>query len=136
MEREHLLKGAEREAVASADLMRRGFEVFRAMGNFSCDLLAQKNGHILRVEVKGYKERGYRIPTGPIGCVCSKGGHTANSTRFDILITVVGRDVFYNRSIFHKINAASIELPLREEYSKKTTKKNLERALSMTEKNA
>jgi hypothetical protein len=34
MERGHLLKGAEREAVASADLMHKGFEVFRAMGNY------------------------------------------------------------------------------------------------------
>ncbi len=53
-------QGALSELVATVDLTRRGFEVFRAISpNASCDLLAMKDATILRIEVRtGYKTLG------------------------------------------------------------------------------
>ena len=134
MKREHLLKGAEREAVASADLMHKGFEVFRAMGNFSCDLLAQRDGHILRVEVKGLKNRGGKPPTG-MATGTSTNSHHAHCERFDILATVVDSEVFYIPSRDYKDLRFSSDLRFipasvfgRKDY--------LQRKGTVTEKNA
>ncbi len=45
--------GTIAELVASADLMNRGFEVFRALSpNASCDLIAKMGPTSLRIEVK------------------------------------------------------------------------------------
>lgn len=128
MKREHLLKGAEREAVAAADLMRRGFEVFRAMGNFSCDLLAQQDGEILRVEVKGTHSRGRKPPTGFSGV--SNNSHYAHCERFDILATVVDSQVFYVPSVY-SLNSPVYKYIEFTPQSSSTTKKNLERQLRM-----
>lgn len=48
--------GAIAELVVSADLMKRGYEVYRALSqSSSCDLLALKNGILTKIEVKtGY----------------------------------------------------------------------------------
>jgi len=46
-------RGSYAEYVAALDLMRRGFEVFRAMSNQApCDLIASKSGQFYRIEVK------------------------------------------------------------------------------------
>ena len=45
--------GAISELLVSADLMKKGFEVFRALSpSCSCDLIAAKKGRLLRVEVR------------------------------------------------------------------------------------
>ena len=51
--------GAISELRVAADLMIKGFEVFRAMSPAAiCDLLVLKNGNLLRVEVKtGFRGR-------------------------------------------------------------------------------
>lgn len=47
------LNGTISELVVAADLMRKGYEVFRALcGQSSCDLIAMKGGEFQRVEVK------------------------------------------------------------------------------------
>jgi Holliday junction resolvase-like predicted endonuclease len=46
-------RGAVSELLVSADLMARGFEVFRAVSHAaSCDLIAMRDGETIRVEVK------------------------------------------------------------------------------------
>lgn len=46
-------KGPQGELFVCIDLMNRGFEVFRAVGNFeSFDLVAHKDGRLLRIQVK------------------------------------------------------------------------------------
>lgn len=49
--------GARTELLVSADLMYRGYDVFRALSpSCNCDLVIFKNGEIVRVEVRtGYK---------------------------------------------------------------------------------
>ena len=51
--------GVISELVVACDLLRRGFEVFRAVsGACSCDLAVIKNGKLLRIEVKtSYKNK-------------------------------------------------------------------------------
>jgi hypothetical protein len=45
--------GAIGELAAGADLLRRGYEVFRALSpSCSCDLVAVRDGQILRIEVR------------------------------------------------------------------------------------
>lgn len=45
--------GAFAELVICADLLKRGYEVFRSVSaHASCDLLAQKEGRIYRIEVR------------------------------------------------------------------------------------
>src|SRR5271157_2082662 len=98
----HILKGAEREAIVSADFMHRGFEVFRAVGNFSCDMLVQKGGYILRVEVRGTgnsrNRRGF--PSGPVGCLkTSKNSTGSDCTLFDVRVTaMLDGSLCYQRS--------------------------------------
>jgi hypothetical protein len=130
MSREGNLKGAAREMRVTLDLMERGFEVFRPMSTATCDLIALKYGIPLRIEVKGVHGKTSKHPSGPIATTeSSRGGNNPNSKLFDVLVRFndIG-ETFYQRSILHTINAASADLPLREEYSKSTTKKNLSRA--------
>jgi hypothetical protein len=139
MNREHLLRGAEREAAVVSDLFKKGFEVFPAFGTgSSCDMIALKHGELLRVEVKGSKHGTQRRktahPSGPVASL-GHGSKDSDCRLFDIHISVLDSgEILYQRSALHVVNKASAELPLREDYSKHTTKKNLERALSMTEK--
>ncbi len=45
--------GAIGELAAGADLLRRGYEVFRALSPAcSCDLIALRDGRLLRIEVR------------------------------------------------------------------------------------
>lgn len=45
--------GAVGELVTAADLLQRGYEVFRSVSPAAtCDLLISRNGHILRIEVR------------------------------------------------------------------------------------
>lgn len=56
--RENQRLGAARVNLVCADLQRRGIEVFREDGTNSFDLVAHKNGEMLRIEVKGESHRG------------------------------------------------------------------------------
>lgn len=73
-------KGAIAELFVSADLLKKGYEVFRAQSAAcSCDLVTWKDGAFLRVEVKCgvYGKRGgmqYQYPRDP--------------TRYDLLAVV------------------------------------------------
>lgn len=56
--------GAISELVVSAELMRRGYAVFRSLSpSCFCDLIAHKDGRQYRVEVR----TGYRAQTGKLG---------------------------------------------------------------------
>ncbi len=122
------LKGAEREMLVSVDLLRRGFEVFRPVCATSCDVLALKYGITLRIEVKG-PPKGYRNPSGPVAGLPTRHDGGPDCQLFDVLVRCSDDgEMCYQRSILHTINKASAELPLREEVSKSTTKKNLRRA--------
>jgi len=71
--------GATSELLVAADLLRRGFEVFRAVSpTCSCDLGVLRDGRFLRVEVKTVRksERG-------------AGSVSADVSRFDILACAV-----------------------------------------------
>jgi len=127
--RNHIREGAARQAVATADLLRRGFEVWQEVGPSSVDLIAGKHGFLLRVEVKG----SHRAPQTncPVGA-------TTNSShidckRFDIIAFVELYSVRYNRSALHAFNEASKELVGDEVQSKKTTNKNIARAQRLME---
>ena len=80
--------GAVGELVVSVDLMRRGFEVFRAVSPAcSCDLLASKNGKLWRVEVR----TAYRNElTGRVTV------NLPDRSRCDVLASVLGNEVVYD----------------------------------------
>src|ERR1017187_5285102 len=100
-------EGAAREAVVTADLLRRGFDVFSAAcGNPPFDLVAYKSGIMLRVEVKGSNTRVPR--SGPVGSTSR--ASKVDCRKFDVLAAVDGQSVRYIRSILHPFNAASKEL--------------------------
>jgi hypothetical protein len=77
------------ELVVSVDLMRRGYEVFRAVSHASsCDLIVRRlsDGFLLRVEVT----TGYRRKNGELGWV------RHDESRYDLLAVVVdGALIFY-----------------------------------------
>lgn len=128
--REHLREGSARQAIVVAGLLRRGFEVFSEEGNSSFDLVAYKYGELLRIEVKGITRTGGRFPKGPI----AQRKSDCNVDRFDVLATVDGMEVQYNRSILHQMNLASMELAMdNEEYSIRTTNKNKQRAAMLAQ---
>ena len=132
MSREGNLKGVERESIVVAEFAKMGWETFSGNGNTSCDLIALKQGVMLRVEVKGMGGN-TKKPSGPYSCIPKHRGSTFDCRECDILIRFNSEgETFWQRSIAYK--GESQGLPLREEYNKKTTKKNLSRALSMTEK--
>src|ERR1039458_5324151 len=123
-------EGAAREAVVTADLLRRGFDVFSAAcGNPPFDLVAYKYGFMLRVEVKG--EAKAPRTNAPMGST-AKRSH-GDCSDFDILAVVDGSNVRCIRSVLHPFNAASKELVGEELQSNRTTFKNRERAKRMLE---
>ena len=127
------LEGSARELVVTIDLMRRGFEVFRTVcPNSSFDIVAHKNGFLLRIEVKGDNKTRTPRGTGPVGCIGTRTKtNDTDCRKFDILAAVKGNSVRYLRSALHTFNAASKELVGEEVVNPKTTKKNLLRRESM-----
>lgn len=80
--------GAVSELIVSVDLLRRGYDVFRALSpSCSCDLVILKNGRVIRVEVR----------TG----VINTGGKIAHAwkekdrDRSDVLAVVVNGSIIY-----------------------------------------
>lgn len=51
--------GLANELRAAAHLMDLGYEVFLGVGSTSCDMLAMKDGTVVRVEVKTASQRAY-----------------------------------------------------------------------------
>lgn len=85
--------GAASELVAAADLIARGYEVFRAQTpNASCDLIALKNGSCERVEVRTGRMRS----DGMVTC----GFDGGDQGRSDLLAVVLKaeRMVYYVRT--------------------------------------
>jgi len=78
------------ELLACADLIRKGYEVFRSVSQAAtCDILALKDGKTYRVEVK----TAYRLKNGKIAhCRPILG-------RFDVLALVVDGTCFYDPPI-------------------------------------
>ena len=75
--------GALGELIVAADLMKQGYEVFRALSpSCSCDLAILRNGRLLRVEVR----TGYRTVTGGENIFIGK---TGKAHRADVLAVVV-----------------------------------------------
>ena len=121
--------GSMRENVVCADLQSRNFEVFREDGLCSFDIVAHKNGELIRIEVKGIS----RLPKGggPVGCASKK--CKVDCRKFDVMagvreLPIGGFEIRYAHSIAHTHSAASYELTGPDLYPKKTTKKNLDRA--------
>lgn len=82
--------GAISELIAGADLLRRGYDVFRALSPAcSCDLIAQRGGELLRIEVR----TGRRLAAG--GLDYSK--NATDAGRFDHYCIVVdaGKEIVY-----------------------------------------
>ena len=81
------------ELLVSADLMRRGYEVFRALSPAcSCDLVILKEGRLLRVEVRTAQ----KSISGKLSWTNSK----KDIGRSDMLALVVeGRDIVYLPSL-------------------------------------
>jgi hypothetical protein len=77
--------GAIGEIMVSADLMKKGYEVFRALSpSCSCDIAILQNKKLLRVEVKtGYKNPDEKIT--PFNSLKTK------EKKFDILAIVIHR---------------------------------------------
>jgi hypothetical protein len=70
--------GAIAELDVAADLMRRGYDVFRALSPAcSCDLAVLKDGALLRIEVRS----GYRDLKGKARC----GVKSKDEGRYDVL---------------------------------------------------
>jgi hypothetical protein len=129
MSREGNLKGVERESLVVAALAKMGWETFSGNGNTSCDLIAMRQGVLLRIEVKGMGGH-TKQPSGPYSCIPKHRGSTFDCRECDVLVRFNSKDeVFWQRSAAYK--GESHGLPLREDYSKHTTKKNLERAERM-----
>lgn len=79
--------GAISDLIVCADLLKKGYEVFRSVSqSCSCDLAILKNGHLLRVEVKtGYSTaRGKRFTNKP-----------SHPEKFDILAVAYHDGVKY-----------------------------------------
>lgn len=73
--------GAMSEMLVCVDLLKRGFDVFRAVAqSCSCDIVALRNGRMFRVEVK----TAYRRKTGTVGVSL----RPDQKEKFDILAMV------------------------------------------------
>lgn len=120
--RENQRVGAIRVNRVSADLQEKGFEVFREDGLCSFDLVAHKNGILLRVEVKGH---GSKIPRGSVvGCIETKSPHARIDCRkFDIMASVSEHpaQVRYLRSLTTQRNVTTGLLTGEEVQSNRTT---------------
>ena len=81
--------GAVSELVVSADLLTRGYEVFRAVAqDGSCDIVVLKDGSILRIEIRS----GYKTDDGTVKATANK----LNPSKYDVLaIVTAGRDITY-----------------------------------------
>ena len=78
--------GAIGELLVCADLLARGYEVFRSVSqSCSCDIVVLYRGNIFRVESK----MGYRALNGKLNCAQPKTG------TYDILAIVDGVTVYY-----------------------------------------
>lgn len=83
--------GAIGEMVVCADLLRKGYEVFRAVaGSASCDLAVLKNGKLVRVEVT----TGHRTIGGGVGHPNKSKSKAAG--KHDILAVAIGDKVIYD----------------------------------------
>jgi hypothetical protein len=81
-------RGAFSELIAAADLLARGFEVFRSVSDHaSCDLIALANGRSVRVEVR----TGRMLPSGYVSYPMKP----QDVDRSDIFAVVVGVKVHY-----------------------------------------
>ena len=79
--------GAIHELEVACDLLRMGYEVFRAMSpSCSCDLAILKDGKLLRVEVT----TGYRAASGRI-----QHPHANRAHRYDIVAIIVQGRIVY-----------------------------------------
>lgn len=80
--------GAVGEMVVCVDLLRQGFEVFRAVSpSCSCDLIALRDKHSWRVEVKQAQRNEI---TGKVAV------NLPNRERCDVLASVIGNEVVYD----------------------------------------
>ena len=129
--RESQRVGSIRVNRVSADLQERGFEVFREDGLCSFDLVAHKDGALLRVEVKGHSSK---VPRGSIaGCISVRA--KMDCRKFDILASVSEQpaQIRYLRSLTTQRNATTVLLTGEEVQSNCTTFKNQDRAKRMLE---
>ena len=79
--------GALGELLVAADLLKRGYEVFRAMSpSCSCDLAVLKNGKLMRVEVRTGYRSGQRSVDDPDNVFI---GNASGIHRADLLAIVV-----------------------------------------------
>lgn len=78
--------GAITELITSIDLMKRGYDVFKALSMGTCDLVAIKNGKCIRIEVKS----GYTNINGKLNHTKVRSEYT-----FDVLAIVAEEKVVY-----------------------------------------
>ena len=129
--RENQRIGAIRVHYVSIDLQQRGFEVFQEDGLCSFDLVAHKDGTLLRVEVKGVNGGGQT----PHGNVVGQTSYKLDCRRFDILAVVdKGSTVRYLRSLATKADTLTLSLTGEETHSNRTTLKNKIRAKLIMER--
>lgn len=84
--------GAVSELRVAADLLERGYEVFRAVSpSCSCDLAVLKDGKLVRVEVR----TGYESPTGRRHLGIS----LDERHRYDIAAGVFPSEIVYSPSL-------------------------------------
>jgi len=80
--------GAISELIVCADLLDKGYEVFRSISqSCSCDLIAMKNNEIIKIEVK----TGRIKSDGNIGYAIKE----EQKNNFDILAIVVNQSITY-----------------------------------------
>lgn len=102
--------GTIAELRVAADLMLKGYKIFRAIANNSCDLVILKNGQLLRVEVKS----GFRTLSGKPYKQGIKKGHESN---YDVLAHVFIDEIVYEPELSLKQESQPI-VPVREELCK------------------
>lgn len=83
--------GAAHELLVSADLMLKGYEVFRALSpDCPCDLAILKEGRLLRVQVTtGYRNLKGKVTWPP-----------KDPSKHDLLAVVISGDITYSPEIF------------------------------------
>jgi len=91
MQGKNHITGSLREHLVAVDLLKRGFEVYIGSGHSSFDLVACRDGHCTRMEVKGKPNAGL---TGPS---CSMGNGKADYRKFDVLAVVDYSDQIHYR---------------------------------------
>lgn len=88
--------------VVCADLLRNGFEVYKAVNpNAACDLLVMRGDTVERIEVKLMDVDGYGYPKGDLGAKCG---------RFDRLAMVTSKG-----AIVYKTHAEAYRPPKQKE---------------------